>query len=104
MPSGSCKQDDRSFGVPAKEKLDNQKVIFAEVDVCGRFSQVESTLWADLRCPQFAFLRWSHFQERTPYIESAKGPKLRARNFRWLLLSGHKDRFDRNKTTYQDES
>ena len=68
MPSGARKRDDRSFGVPAKEKLDYRKVFFPESDVCGRFSQVKSALWADLQCPQFAFLRWSQFQERTPYI------------------------------------
>ena len=45
-----------------------EKVFFAQFDVFGRFSQVESTLWADIQCPQFAFLRWSHFQEHTPYI------------------------------------
>ena len=40
-------------------------MLFAQFDVCGRFSQVESTLWADLWCPQFAFLRWLHFPART---------------------------------------
>ena len=68
MPGGACKRDDRSFGVPVKEKLDDRKIFFVESDVCGRFSQVKSALWADLRCPQFAFLRWSQFQERTPDI------------------------------------
>ena len=58
-----------------------EKVFFAQFDVCGRFSQVESKFWADLRCPQFAFLRWSHFQERTPSICELKGLKLRVRNF-----------------------
>ena len=60
-----------------------EKVFFAQFDACGRFSQVESTLWADLRCPQFAFLRWSHFQESTPYIwiPELKGLKVRVRNF-----------------------
>ena len=32
-------------------------MFFAQFYVCGRFLQVGSTLWADLRCPQFAFLR-----------------------------------------------
>ena len=60
-----------------------EKVFFAQFDVCGRFSQVDSKLWADLRCPQFAFLRWSHFQERTPYIwiRILNGLKLHVRNF-----------------------
>ena len=60
-----------------------KKVFFAQFDTCGRFSQVDSTLWADLRCPQFAFLRWSHFQERIPYIwiRELKGLKLCVRNF-----------------------
>ena len=45
-----------------------EKVFFAQFDVRGRFSQAELKRWVNLRCPQFVFLRWSHFQERTPYI------------------------------------
>ena len=68
---------------PAKEKSDGWKLSVAQFDVWGRFSQVESTLWTDFWCLQFAFLRWSHFQKRTPYIwiRELKGLKLRARNF-----------------------
>ena len=52
-----------------RRKVRQSKMCFSlQFDACGRFLQVESTLWADFRCPQFAFLRWSHFQERTPYI------------------------------------
>ena len=67
-----------------------ENVFFAQVDVCGRFSYVESTLWDDLRCPQFAFLRWSHFQERTPYIwiREFKGLKLRVRNCQVVARTG----------------
>ena len=70
MPSRACKRDHRLSGVPARETLDDRKSVFnfAQFDVFGRFSQVESKLWADTQCPQFAFLRWSHFQEHTPYI------------------------------------
>ena len=73
--SGACKRrdDERLSGVPVREKLDDRKVFFAQFDVCGCFSQVDSKLWADLWCSQFAFLRWSHFQERTPYIWIREG-------------------------------
>ena len=61
----------------------SKKCFFAQFDVCGRFSQVESTRRADLRWAQFAFLRWLHFQEGTPYIwiHELKGLKLCVRNF-----------------------
>ena len=78
-------------------------MLFAQFDVYGRFSQVESTLWADLWCPQFAFLRWSHFQESCPYIwiRELKGLKLCVRSFQVVALcvcvcmsGGRKDMFD----------
>ena len=54
-----------------RRKVRQSKKCFSlEFDACGRFLQVESTLWADHRCPQFAFLRWSQFQERTPLLRS----------------------------------
>ena len=31
LPNGACKHDDRSFGAPAKEKLDNQKSVFRSI-------------------------------------------------------------------------
>ena len=67
-----------------KGKLSNQKSVFR----CNwthvvAFCRLNRRFWADLRCPQFAFLRWSHFQERTPYIwiRELKGLKLCVRNF-----------------------
>ena len=71
-------------------KVRQSKVFFAQFYVCGRFLQVGSTLWADLRCPQFAFLRWSQFQERTPYIwiREFKGLKLCVRNFQVVARTG----------------
>ena len=67
-----------------------EKVFFAQFDDFGRFSQVESKLWADIQCPQFAFLRWSHFQEHTPYIwiRELKGLKVRVRNFQVVARTG----------------
>ena len=93
----ACKRNYRSFGVPTKEKLDKQKSAFAQFDVCGRFFQVESTLWADLWCPQFAFLRWWHFQERCLYIwiRKLKGLKLCVRNFQVVaFVRWSQDSFD----------
>ena len=87
MPSGAGKRDDRSFKVPAQEKLDDRNSVFAQFDVCGRLWQVESTLWADLWCPRFTFLRWSHFQEHTLYIEGTENPCPQ-------FSGGRKDRFD----------
>ena len=61
----------------------SKKVFFAATWRMWSLLQVESTLWADRRCPQFAFLRWSHFQEHIPYIWilELKGLKLCDRNF-----------------------
>ena len=80
-----------------REVTQSKKCFFAQFYVCGRFLQVKSTLWADLRCPQFAFLRWSHFQERTPYIWicELKGLKLRVRNFQVVARTGSTVRVDR---------
>ena len=67
-----------------------KKCFSLNFDVCVHFSQVESTLKVDLWCPQFAFLRWSHFQECTPYIwiRELKGLKLRVRNFQVVARTG----------------
>ena len=51
--------------VTAKRRWMIEKVVFAQFDVCGRFSQVELT---DLRCPQFSIFGWSHFEEGTAYV------------------------------------
>ena len=63
----TCKRGQR----PCQAELENAKIARSEClrrkvrqskkcfslqfDACGRFLQVDSTLWADLRCPQFAF-------------------------------------------------
>ena len=94
----TCKRG-RKWQRPCQAELENAKIARSEClrrkvrqskkcfslqfDACGRFLQVKLTLWADFRCPQFAFLRWSHFQEHIPYIwiRELKGLKLCVRNF-----------------------
>ena len=80
---GACKCDDRSFGVPAKEKLDNQKSVFRSIwHMWSLFAG-----WIDaLGRPPVSAIRISQvvaFQERIPYIwiRELKGLKLRVRNF-----------------------
>ena len=72
VPSRAYECDDCSFGVTNWTNWEKswtiERVAFAHFDECGCFSQVELAIWADLWCPQFAFLMWSHFQERTAYI------------------------------------
>ena len=68
MPSGACKRDDRSFRVPAKEKLDDRKVFSLNLTYVVAFHRLNRHFGPTSGCPQFAFLRWSQFQECTLYI------------------------------------
>ena len=67
-----CKRDDRSFGVPAKEMLDDRKSVFllnwTYVVAFRRLTLRFRLTPPPPPCPEFAFLRWSHFLERSPYI------------------------------------
>ena len=95
MPKGSSsKPHDRPSGVPAREKLDDRKSVFAQFDVCGRFPQVESisTLWADLpvsaiHISQVVAFSRTHSIHLNPRIE---GTEIACPQF----SGGRKDRYD----------
>ena len=56
LPNGACKHDDRSFGVPTKEKLDNQKKCFSL-----NFTYVVAFCRLDRRFGPTFSVRNSHF-------------------------------------------
>ena len=68
-----------------------EKVFFTQFDVCGCFSQVESILWADFRCPRFAFLSQVVVFSRMHSVHlnrELKGLKMRVRSFQVVARTG----------------
>ena len=95
---GSCKRDDRSFGRPAKEKLDDWKSVFRSIwRVWSLFAGWINALgWPPDRCPQFTFLTVVGFSRTHSVHHLNPHWNCVSAIFRWSLLSGgHRDRFDR---------
>ena len=97
MPSGACKRDDLSFGVHAKEKLDDWKVFSLNLTYVVAFHRLNRHFGLTSSVRNSHFSGGRNFKNALRTFESANWRDWNCVSsiFRWSLLSGgRKGRFD----------